>query len=74
LRESGWQAHYRLLRELLTAAHPDLKLSLADTVAVVHLCTRASRFTEDKGPYPFGTTPDFLREEVPREVWLDAAA
>lgn len=74
LQESGWQAHYRLLHELLTSARPDLKLSLADTVTVVHLCAEASRLAVDEGTYPFGTTPDFLQGDVSWEARLDHAA
>ncbi|MGE0824220.1 MAG: Gfo/Idh/MocA family oxidoreductase [Candidatus Binatia bacterium] len=74
LQESGWQAHYRVLRELLTAPKPNLKLSLADTVAVVELCTRAGRMIEDTGTYAFGTLPDFLYVDMPREVWHNQAA
>lgn len=60
LAESGWRAHYRVLRELLTATRPDLKLSLADTVAVVQLCAQADRLAVDEGTYSFGTTPGFM--------------
>lgn len=60
LKESGWHAHYRLLRELLLHPCPDLQLNLADTVTVVTLCATASRKAVYGGEYPFGTTPDFL--------------
>lgn len=60
LHESGWHAHYRLLRELMTQSCPDLQLNLADTITVVKLCACASRLAVDSGTYPFGTTPDFL--------------
>jgi hypothetical protein len=60
LLESGWRAHERLLRELLTQPRPDLKLDLGDTVTVVKLCATASRLAVVDGTYPFGTTPDFL--------------
>ena len=66
LQESGWTAHYRVLHELVTQAHPDLKLTLADTLTVVKLCACASRRAVDEGPYPFGTTPAFLRWGVAR--------
>jgi hypothetical protein len=61
LCESGWQAHYRLLRELVAASHPDLRLTLADAVSVIRLCARACELAVDEGSYPFGTMPDFLR-------------
>jgi len=74
LQESGWQAHYRVLRELLTEPRPDLKLSLADTVAVVQLCNQAGRLAVDDGAYPFGTTPSVFQEDQSWAASLHAAA
>jgi len=61
LQESGWTAHYRVLHELVTQPHPDLKLTLVDTLTVVKLCACASRLAVDEGTYLFGTTPACLR-------------
>jgi hypothetical protein len=48
LKPCGWQAHDHLLRELLAAARSDRKLTLADTVAGVQLCTQANQVAVDE--------------------------
>jgi hypothetical protein len=58
--ESGWGAHYRLLKELLTADCPDLGLGLSDAVEVVQVCAAAQATARDAGRYPFGELPEFL--------------
>ncbi len=60
LSESGWEAHYRILNELICAEMPDMKLSLTDVVKIVHVCTEADRRAVNQGSYSFGQTPDFL--------------
>jgi len=73
LKPCGWQAHDPLLHELLAAARPDLKLIMADTGAVVQLCTQANQVAVDERTYPCGTTADFLHGDAAWEAWLDTA-
>jgi hypothetical protein len=61
--ETGWGAHYRLLKELLTADRPDLGLDLSDAVEVVQVCAAAQALARDAGRYPFGDLPVFLSPE-----------
>jgi len=65
LDESGWRAHGRLLRELLTADRPDMKLQLPDALGLVRACNEAGAAAQDEGAYAFGVTPEFLQEPVP---------
>jgi hypothetical protein len=58
--ESGWEAHYRLLLELMTAPQPDLRLGLAETLDLARACQAAAALATDEGSYAFGTTPAFL--------------
>lgn len=60
LSESGWEAHYRILNELICAEMPDMKLSLNDVVTIVQACSEADKRAVDQGTYAFGQTPDFL--------------
>jgi len=59
LGESGHLAHQRLLTEAL-GPRPDMKLSLADSLAMVRACTEADAIAVDAGTYAFGRTPQFL--------------
>jgi hypothetical protein len=68
LAESGWEAHYRLLRELLTASQPDMRLGLAETLDVVRACRAATALATHTEPYAFGTTPPFLERAQPSNV------
>jgi hypothetical protein len=63
LREGGWRADDRMLKEVVTRPAPDPKLSLPEAVAVVELCHRAVGMARAEGDYPFGTTPLFLGTE-----------
>lgn len=67
LDESGPRAHYRMLRELLTAAEPDLRLSLRDNIGIAMACANAVAISANSCIYPFGTTPPFLRDVSHRE-------
>jgi hypothetical protein len=60
LGESGWVAHGRALRELLTRPLPDMRLSLADAARLVGLCACARAMARDQGTYLLGTTPAFF--------------
>ncbi len=60
LGESGWAAHARALRELLTRSLPDMRLSLADAAWLVGICTCARAMSQNQGTYPLGTTPAFF--------------
>lgn len=68
LEESGWEAHYRLLRELMTAPRPDMKLGLAETLDVVRACRVSAALAVHTAPYLLGTTPLFLRRALPCAV------
>lgn len=61
MNESGWHAHARLLSELLTAEHPDMRLGLDDAASIVGLCCRAVRVACAAADYEFGTVPNFLQ-------------
>jgi hypothetical protein len=72
VEEPRWQAHYRLLRELVTKAEPDMLTTLEQTVGVVELCAKSEQLAEDRGAYPFGSIPLLLgigrHIKDPREV------
>jgi hypothetical protein len=75
LGESGWAAHGRALRELLTRPLPDMRLSLADAAWLVGLCARARAMAWDQGTYLLGTTPAFFElAPAPRPVPSPAPA
>ena len=61
LRESGWEAHYHVLNELICAETPDMRLSLADAVQIVRACSDADERAVDLGVYPVGQLPAFLK-------------
>ena len=55
-----WQAHYRLLRELVTQLVPYTLTTLEQAVGVVTLCEQSVALAVDGGTYRFGSWPDFL--------------
>lgn len=60
LNESGWEAHYFVLHELVCAENPNMRLSLEDTAQIVQACSEADRRAINCGMYPIGQMPDFL--------------
>jgi hypothetical protein len=65
LAESGWEAHYRLLHELMTASQPNMRLGLAETLSVARACQAAASLAVHAAPYAFGTTPPLLARALP---------
>ncbi len=57
--ETGWQAHARVLAELLKP-RPNMRYDLADGVAVMKLIDHSRSIARVERPYPFGELPDFL--------------
>jgi hypothetical protein len=60
VEQPRWQAHYRLLRELMTQPVPHTLTTLEQAVGVVTLCEQSVALAVDNGTYPFGSWPDFL--------------
>lgn len=61
LNESGWRAHARILREVLSPA-PDFRHSLADAIGVMAAVDAARALAREEAPYSVGGLPDFLAE------------
>lgn len=61
LGENGWNAHYRVLNELICSETPDMKLSIDEVAKLVRACAEAESLVTDQGIYSFGCTPGFLR-------------
>jgi len=65
LDESGWCAHYRLLKRLITDDSPDLRIDEAGVLRTIEACRDASDQARDQGYYEFGSIPSFLKGLVP---------
>jgi len=59
LGESGWQAHARVLAELLKP-RPNMRYGLADAIAVMELIDRGRAMASQEPAYRFGELPGFL--------------
>ncbi|MCA9091410.1 MAG: Gfo/Idh/MocA family oxidoreductase [Planctomycetaceae bacterium] len=67
LNEGGFLAHYRLIRELLTAPAPNMQLSFDQVLQIVGLCEQAQHMTfEEQGHYVAGTFPEWF--DLPKLV------
>ncbi len=61
LNESGCQAHARMLLALMRPV-VDMRLTLADAIAVMQLIDASRDLACQEPAYAFGTLPDFLAE------------
>ena len=59
LNETGYQAHARMLLALLRPV-VDMRLTLADALAVMELIDVSRAMAHEAPPYAFGHVPDFL--------------
>jgi predicted dehydrogenase len=66
LKESGWQAHARLLTELCKPV-PDMRHSLEDAIAIMELVDAARAMASEDKTYAFGSLPAFLEAVPARE-------
>jgi predicted dehydrogenase len=73
LNESGYQAHARMLRALLEPV-VDMRLTLADAIAVMECIDTARAMVHEAPPYTCGYLPAFLcRSEVAQMALARAA-
>jgi len=70
LNESGWQAHTRVIQALLQPV-VDMRHTLSDAIAVMHLVDQARAIAVEMGEYRFGSLPDFLMESYPSDGEAD---
>ena len=73
LNETGSQAHTRMLQTLLRPV-VDMRLTLADAIAVMDLIDLRRAMAHEAPPYAFGHFPDFLAEGTTPERVLPRAA
>jgi hypothetical protein len=73
LNESGYQAHARMLRALLEPM-VDMRLTLADTIAVMECIDTARAMAHEAPPYTCGHLPTFLRRSGVAQMALARAA
>ena len=73
LNETGSQAHAHMLQTLLRPV-VDVRLTLADAIAVMELIDVSRAMAHEAPPYAFGHFPDFLAERTTSERVLPRAA
>ena len=70
LNESGPDAHYRILKRLLTEPKPDVKVGINETIKVIEACRTAHAMAIDEGFYLPGATPikETQKPQIPAKV------